>query len=58
MRIGREPSRVKVIRDDSEASVEPPATNAAPPPVVEAPAPNGGRFARMVRASLDRLRRR
>ncbi len=58
MRIGREPSRVKVIRGDIEAPVEPQATDAAPPPVVEAPAPNGGRFARLVRASLDRLRRR
>ncbi|MGA1554925.1 MAG: sugar ABC transporter ATP-binding protein [Ilumatobacteraceae bacterium] len=51
MRVGREPVRVKVIRDDEDADVvEVPVP--AGPEVVEAPARPAGRLARLVRAVL------
>ncbi|HEY6800604.1 MAG TPA: ATP-binding cassette domain-containing protein, partial [Agromyces sp.] len=59
MRVGREPIRVKVIRSDAEAPVEPmpePAPEAGD--AVDATAPAGGRFGRLVRAALNRWRQR
>ena len=59
MRVGREPIRVKVIRSDAEGAAEP-APEPEPEGADEAavPAPAGGRFARLVRAALDRWRPR
>lgn len=58
MRVGREPIQFKVIRSDDELPV---ADDEAPEPEASWPisqAPNEGRWARLVRSTLDRWRRR
>ncbi len=59
MRVGREPIRVKVIRDDTAAPTEAADdTDPAPPPAQPAEPSGGGRFARLVRAARERWRGR
>ena len=59
MRVGREPIRVKVIRDDAELPDQStPEPDPHPAPVSDVPARTGGRFSRLVRAAIDRWRPR
>lgn len=57
MRVGREPIRVKVIRDDADVAPPPTPEPDEEPATEPTPSPVGGRFARLVGAVMGRWRR-
>ncbi len=58
MRVGREPIQFKVIRSDDELPVADEQTAVSEPSPSLGPPPAEGRWARLVRGTLDRWRRR
>ena len=59
MRVGREPIRVSVIRDDADVSPgEVPVTDTSPSESIQPGRPVGGRLMNMLRQTVDRFRAR